>query len=318
MSPRMEGAVLMLCSYGRTNVVIRLHQALTFADLISGICGKFEGLDSEMVVLFIKVHGYNKFCVLCDEDVRNMFSLAKSFGLNHVDVIIQLRNGGDGGDEVCMADTGSKAPGYGMFGLDDRTNLLQLYCQHRSKTYLSAGWASGVTNVGQCFIGGADEFRTVLSKYAIECGFQFKYVKNDSVPVTAVCKFAGSTGCLWSVHARVFASNGVFCLKRFSSVHTCGAVVRMSRNPRTGSDLVADVVADRVCAQPLTRPTDVVFGLKNDYGLDISYRVAWLGVEKARSEVYGDHVVSFDQLRWYSDAVMENNPNSYINLDFQQ
>ncbi|GMQ10148.1 hypothetical protein CsSME_00053268 [Camellia sinensis var. sinensis] len=163
----MEGAVLMLCSYGRTNTVIHLHQALTFADLISGICGKFEGLDSEMVVLFIEVPGYNKFCVLCDEDVRNMFSLAKSFGLNHVDVIIQLRNGGDGGnlgDGVCMADAGSKAPGYGMFELDDRTDLLQSYCQHRSKTYLPAGWASDVTNVGQCFIGGADEFWTIVSK----------------------------------------------------------------------------------------------------------------------------------------------------------
>ncbi|KAL7225701.1 hypothetical protein ACSBR1_020955 [Camellia fascicularis] len=71
----------------------------------------------------------------------------------------------------------------------------------------------------------------------------------------------------------------------------------MSMNPRTRSDLVADVVADRVRAQPLTCPTDVIFGLKNDYRLDISYRVAWLGVEKARSEVYGGHTVSFDQLR---------------------
>ncbi|CAL5440549.1 unnamed protein product [Camellia sinensis] len=58
--------------------------------------------------------------------------------------------------------------------------------------------------------------------------------------------------------------------------------------------------------------------MKDGYGLDISYRVAWLGVEKARNEVFGDHAMSFDQLRWYSDAVMENNPHSYINLDFDQ
>ncbi|XP_028078374.1 uncharacterized protein LOC114280226 [Camellia sinensis] len=70
--------------------------------------------------------------------------------------------------------------------------------------------------------------------------------------------------------------------------------------------------------QPLVRPTDVVFDLKNDYGLDISYRVAWLGVEKVRGEVYGDHAMSFDQLRWYSEAVMEKNPNSYICLEFDQ
>lgn len=152
----------------------------------------------------------------------------------------------------------------------------------------------------------------------MERGFQFKYLKNYSVRITAVCKFAESIGCAWSVHARVLSSNEILCVKKLDSVHNCGAVVRTHTNPRTGSDLVLSVVADRVRAQPLTRPTDIVFDMKNDYGLDISYRVAWLAVEKARGEVYGDHAMSFDQLRWYSDSVMEKNPNSYINLEFHQ
>ncbi|KAL7255655.1 hypothetical protein ACSBR1_009730 [Camellia fascicularis] len=42
--------------------------------------------------------------------------------------------------------------------------------------------------------------------------------------------------------------------------------------------------------------------MKNDYGLEISYQVAWLGVEKARGLIYGDHAMLFDQLRCYSDA----------------
>ncbi|KAL7255075.1 hypothetical protein ACSBR1_009273 [Camellia fascicularis] len=202
--------------------------------------------------------------------------------------------------------------------MDDQMDLFPLYCHHTSKTYLSTGWASGVTNVGQFFMGGANEFRTVLSKYVVKCGFQFKYVKNDSIHVTAMCKFAASTGCTWLVHGRVLPSNGIFCLKRFNSLHTYGTAIRTTRNPRIGSDLVADVVADRVRAQPLTRFTDVIFDLKNDYELDISYRLTWLVVEKAMGEVYGDHAVSFDQLRWYSDVVMENNPNSYTNLEFEQ
>ncbi|KAL7239441.1 hypothetical protein ACSBR2_005360 [Camellia fascicularis] len=249
-----------------------------------------------------------------------MLSLAKSFGLDHVDVLVQQRNVGhnvnrSGGG--CMFDVGGTTGGCKILDVDDRVDLLSSYCQHRSKTYLPVGWASGVTIVSQFFMGGANEFWTLLSKYPVECGIQFSYVKNDSVCVTAVCKFARSTGCTWLVHTRVLASKGIFCLKRFNSLHTCGAAVRTSRNPRTDFDLVADVVADRVRAQPLARPTDVVFGLKNDYWLDISYWVAWLGVEKARGEVYGNHAMSFEQLKWYSDAVMENNSNSYINLDFE-
>lgn len=67
------------------------------------------------------------------------------------------------------------------------------------------------------------------------------------------------------------AANSIFSLKRFNRVHSCGAAVRTYRNPRTGSDLVSDVIASRVREQPLTRPTDVVFDMKDGYGLDISY-----------------------------------------------
>ncbi|KAL7196677.1 hypothetical protein ACSBR1_036652 [Camellia fascicularis] len=202
--------------------------------------------------------------------------------------------------------------------MEDCTDLLSDYYTHKKKTFLSAGWAFGIRNVGQFFFGGAHEFRTVHCKYAVECGFQFKYVKNDSIHVIAVCKFATSTGCEWLIHSSVSASNGIFCLKRFNPVHFCGPAVRTYKNPRTGSDLVSDVIACRVREQPLTRPTDVVFDMKDGYELDISYRVAWLGVEKARNEVFGDHDMSFDQLKWYSDVVMQNNPHSYIDLDFEQ
>ncbi|KAL7207842.1 hypothetical protein ACSBR1_029735 [Camellia fascicularis] len=223
-----------------------MHQALTFTQLVDGTCGKFDGMVPEMEFLLFAIASYNKFKVECDEDVQNMLSLAKSFGLDHIDVLVQKCDviiGGGSSRSGCSGEReGESSPIPGkMFDMDHQTDLLPPYCPHRSKLYLS----------------------------------------------------------------------------RFNSLHMCGAAVRTSRNSCTGSNLVADVVADRVCAQPLTRPNDIIFYLKNDYGLDVSYRVAWHGVEKARGEVYRDYVVSFNQLKWYSDAVLENNPNSYTNLDFE-
>ncbi|KAL7217896.1 hypothetical protein ACSBR2_011179 [Camellia fascicularis] len=226
-----------------------------------------------------------------------MFSLAKSFELEHIDVLVQRKcyESSIGG---CVVDSRT-----------DETDLLPLYCTHKSKTFLSAGWALGITHVGQLSGCGANEFQMILCKYAVECSFQFKYIKNDSVQIIVVCKFATPTGCPWLVHARVSASNGILCLKSFNNLHSCGVVVKTYRNSQTGSDLVSDVIADHVREQPITRSTNVVFDMKNGYGLDVRYRVAWLGVEKARSAVYGDHAMLFYQLRWYSDAVMENNPH---------
>ncbi|KAL7240669.1 hypothetical protein ACSBR2_006339 [Camellia fascicularis] len=121
-------------------------------------------------------------------------------------------------------------------------------------------------------------------------------------------------GCLWFIHARVLNINGYFYLKKWNRDHTCGVTVRTNRNPMMGSKIVAERVHDK----PLTRSTDVKYDFKKAYGLHISYRIAWLGVEKARGELYSDHSVSFDQLRWYNNVVMEYNPGSYINLDFDE
>ncbi|KAL7164775.1 hypothetical protein ACSBR2_040640 [Camellia fascicularis] len=140
--------------------------------------------------------------------------------------------------------------------------------------------------------------------------------KNNSVRVTAVCAMNESKSCTWSVHGRKLEANEFFYLRKWNSEHICGVAVRTSTHPLVGSDLVADIISERVRDRPLTRPTEVILDLKQDYGLDITYRVAWLGVEKARGELFGAHSISFDQLRWYSNAVLEHNPGTYINIEY--
>ncbi|XP_028086007.1 uncharacterized protein LOC114286985 [Camellia sinensis] len=152
----------------------------------------------------------------------------------------------------------------------------------------------------------------------MEFGFNFKYVKNDSVRVTTVCSMVKDKGCTYSAHARVLKANQFFYLRKWNSVHSCGVSVRISNHPRVGSDMVVDIMATRVRDRPLTRPTDVILDLKDDYGLDINYRVAWLRVEKAKGELLGAHSLSFDQLRWYREAVMQYNLGSYVHIDYDE
>ncbi|KAL7220745.1 hypothetical protein ACSBR2_013604 [Camellia fascicularis] len=66
------------------------------------------------------------------------------------------------------------------------------------------------------------------------------------------------------------------------------------KQPLVGFELVSNVIAESVRSRPLTRPTEVILDLKEDYDLDITYRVVWLGVEKARGELFGAHSISFD------------------------
>ncbi|XP_028062631.1 uncharacterized protein LOC114265963 [Camellia sinensis] len=154
------------------------------------------------------------------------------------------------------------------FEIDDEVDLLQTFCPHNDKVFMSESWASGITHIGQHFKDGAAEFRNMLRKYVNE--------------------------------------------------HTCGVAVRTSTNRLVGSDLVADIMVKRIRDKPLTRPTEVILDIKQDYSLDITYRVAWLGVEKATGELFGAHSISFDQLWWYSVVVMEHNLGSYVTLEHDE
>ncbi|XP_028123989.1 uncharacterized protein LOC114321055 [Camellia sinensis] len=136
--------------------------------------------------------------------------------------------------------------------------------------------------------------------------------------ITAVYMMRELKNCMWSIHARVLGADEFFYIRKWNREHSFGVAVRTVKNPRVASELVCDVIFERVHDRPLTRPTDVVYDLKKDYGLEISYRVAWLGVEKARGEMFGAHSISFDQLRWYSNVVMVNNLGSYINIDYDE
>ncbi|KAL7194707.1 hypothetical protein ACSBR1_035028 [Camellia fascicularis] len=156
------------------------------------------------------------------------------------------------------------------------------------------------------FGGGVKASRIALAKYAVECGFAVNYLKNNATRVTAECMMKLSMGCKWFVHGRL------------NNVHTCRVVARRSCSKMVGSRLVSDIVHNDISDNLLTRPIEVKKKLKKQYGTDVSYRVAWLGVDKARGGLFGDFATSFDQLRWYLETTMRKNPGSVFELDVDE
>ena len=71
------------------------------------------------------------------------------------------------------------------------------------------------------------------------------------------------------------------------------------QHPRVNSQMVGKLMQEMIRSKPLFRPIDVNGDIKERYGLDIKYYHIWLGVENARRDIYGDHSISFDNLRWY-------------------
>ncbi|XP_028055045.1 uncharacterized protein LOC114259232 [Camellia sinensis] len=206
--------------------------------------------------MFYQLSRYKNCHLDNNGELQNMLLLDKLIGVERIDVVVDQKLGIDRHSSLANP----------YIENEDQTNLLCRYCAHSEKVLLSSVWANNVTHVGQCFTGEAFEFRTILCKYAMQCGFKFKYLKNDSERINIVCSHRDNRGCLWD--------------------------------------------------RPLTRPTNVAFTFKADYGLDISYHVARLGVEKVRKAMHGDYLTSFDLQRWYGDAIQHYNPGNDINIDY--
>ena len=93
---------------------------------------------------------------------------------------------------------------------DVETDLIPSFSAHEETAVLQSGWGGGIREVEQKFERGAEEFRRVLCKYAIQLGFNFKYVKNNKDRVTTQCCLCEETGCMWYVHASKEKANGFF------------------------------------------------------------------------------------------------------------
>ncbi|KAK9281019.1 hypothetical protein L1049_003911 [Liquidambar formosana] len=199
---------------------------------------------------------------------------------------------------------------------DNETDLLPKFCSHEKQVFLSAGWACGIRHVGQCFEGGVKDFRNTLRKYSIEIGFLYKFIKNTIKKVNARCKMHEVNGCMWHVHARIKKANDYSYITRLNNIHSYGATIRTSKNTRISYELVSTLIQDKIHDRPLTRPADVVFDLKKDYGLDIMYHHAWWGIDRANNDIFGDQSLSFDMLHWYKEQVMKTNPGSFVEIDY--
>ncbi|KAI8571619.1 hypothetical protein RHMOL_Rhmol01G0134000 [Rhododendron molle] len=97
--------------------------------------------------------------------------------------------------------------------------------------------------------------------------------------------------------------------------HSCGAASLSTSSSRSNSGLIGRIFLEAIQLSLSKRPVDVRKELKKDYGVDVTYRRAWMGVEKARSFVYGDYTKSFKELIWFVDSFKASNLDSVCDLE---
>ncbi|XP_051117798.1 uncharacterized protein LOC127242336 [Andrographis paniculata] len=172
-----------------------------------------------------------------------------------------------------------------------------------------------IVGEGQTF-KGPQEFRKLLKNYSIATQKHFRYQKNDSSKIIAVCI---DKGCGWRIYASFHARDASFSIRKCNLHHTCTMSLLQSRDhPAADANWISEVYKDKIRFMPAYKASDIREHIQTDYGIDVKYHKAWRGKENAIRAINGGGRDSFSQLPWYCHALRESNPGSIIDCEVEQ
>ena len=61
----------------------------------------------------------------------------------------------------------------------------------------------------------------------------------------------------------------------------------LTTGPQASSNLIANIVKEKLKLHLNYRPTDFCNDIKQEYGIKLSYHVAWAGKEMAKEQLHG-------------------------------
>ncbi|KAI8547392.1 hypothetical protein RHMOL_Rhmol07G0192000 [Rhododendron molle] len=282
------------------------------------------GIMENAVVLLCKrgdLLAIRSVCLESDEDLCVLYALTMSSRTECVDVAVK-----DLVDTSMVSTVVDVCSSSGDVGCDQlvlldcvgaQVDLLPSFSGNKkSKVLKSVGWSTAIVGVGQVFVDGAVGFRDALSMYSLFHGFKYVYAKNDAQTVKVVClERHTSKECNWIVKAKLEMPSGYFIIKQFVGEHTCGDASLSYSSSRSTSSFVSRLVSEDMRFDESKRPVEVMKDMKKDYGVEITYRRAWMAVKKAKAHVYGDYMESFKELSWFVGAFRTSNPDSMCVLE---
>ncbi|XP_019179305.1 PREDICTED: uncharacterized protein LOC109174543 [Ipomoea nil] len=165
-----------------------------------------------------------------------------------------------------------------------------------------------------------EELKNAVSIFHIRHRKNFCSSYKKSSSWRAVCATTGpqQTPCNWSLSAaKLKGTTNQWKIKKVSTTHTCQNVFIEGGMDRVcGSDLIAALVTRKICEDPHYKVKHIQTDVKNEYGLDVSYRKAWYARQKCIETEYGKFADSYNELPSFLMSLKATNPGTIIEFDF--
>ncbi|OMO98822.1 Transposase, MuDR, plant [Corchorus capsularis] len=256
----------------------------------NGAVEENEGIDVTEINIDVNNLGLNSNVV--DEDGED--SSAEAFGAEpdyslHSDYYDtdDNDNGEVESDEEMMVDDATR-----------RKGLYPLYDGDAATPYIEKGM----------LFHNAEEFKHAVSLLAIKEKRHVKWVKNTKECVRGRC---AAPNCPWFIYGAINNRLHTFQLRKFIDTHKCGEIYQ---NPRMTSKILAELLRNKIMANPFKPLDDIRTDAKADYGVEVYMSM----VRRAKKKIMDAVVINYEEqyrvLSSYAKVVRETNPGSTVQL----
>ncbi|XP_060216251.1 uncharacterized protein LOC132643737 [Lycium barbarum] len=139
-----------------------------------------------------------------------------------------------------------------------------------------------------------DTLKTMMANYAITNRFNFHTERCNAISYTLVCV---SDDCDWKLRASSIGKSELFRIREFQDKHTCPLKEKVYSQRQATSRLINEIVKPKITNHKRKyTPKDIAKDIKNDFGMDVSYMVAWRAKEKVMIDLRGTMAESYNRL----------------------
>ncbi|XP_063940555.1 uncharacterized protein LOC135149272 [Daucus carota subsp. sativus] len=159
---------------------------------------------------------------------------------------------------------------------------------------------------GQCF---ADKQTAIsaIKEIHIKKSRNYHVVKSTTTLYEAKCVVSG---CPWRIRAIKRKRYGHFEITKLPVEHNCLLRTIQRDHKQLSSKLIADVIKNQVKESLYLKVRNIQSQITEMYKYHVSYKKAWIGKQKAISDVYGDWATSYSKLPQFLTALMHFNPGT--------
>ncbi|XP_063946644.1 uncharacterized protein LOC108214039 isoform X3 [Daucus carota subsp. sativus] len=160
--------------------------------------------------------------------------------------------------------------------------------------------------VGQCFVDKQTAINAIQTSN-IRDSRNYRVSKSDTTRFEAKCIV---DECPWKIRVIKRKSSGYFQITKLPAEHTCLLRTLQRDHKKLSSSLIASVIKQQITESPYLKVHNIMNQITSMYQYHVSYKKAWIGKQKAISDVYGDWTTSYSKLSRFFSALMHYNPGT--------